>query len=361
MPAKHYGPNGCVALTKSSTATCVLKTNCRGMDLHAFEFAFDCVSASDDVVRHSYGLGGFDEAEEFDSGVQCDRCETGAEAIFAARGRQQKDHQRGAPPAPVPRAAAIADQVAARPTQKLPTLLAPLALAGNSVAAKVSTVHAKAVAGAAAHGPVSKYGPDACVSTWRAPKGNCMMETKCRQTDIDAYEFGLVCVDSKGVLARHVFGQDSFDPEEMFDTQIECAQCLALNEVPTQSLVAQPTDKAATIATLSAEVTELSQYMRMVQGMIVSLKTEVARRQELPAIAAATAATAVATTVAPLASTQAFLARGSNVVDGGDQSMHPAEDDNDSTGESNAEEQAETGSPDVNSDDVSDEDVDSSQ
>ena len=34
------------------------------------------------------------------------------------------------------------------------------------------------------------------------------------------YNFGLTCVDSEGSTTRHLFGVNSFDPEETFDTLV---------------------------------------------------------------------------------------------------------------------------------------------
>merc|ERR1719375_714447 len=45
---------------------------------------------------------------------------------------------------------------------------------------------------------VSRYGPQKCVSTWRSEEGHCIVQTACKDVDISAYEFGLICVDSKG-------------------------------------------------------------------------------------------------------------------------------------------------------------------
>merc|ERR1719240_1147238 len=64
----------CVALNLSSEGTCVIQTNCDGVDLESFEFAFDCAMANDKVQRHSFGFGGFDAQEEFDTSVKCTTC-----------------------------------------------------------------------------------------------------------------------------------------------------------------------------------------------------------------------------------------------------------------------------------------------
>eukprot|EP00416_Gambierdiscus_australes_P030836 CAMPEP_0171087914 /NCGR_PEP_ID=MMETSP0766_2-20121228/20450_1 /TAXON_ID=439317 /ORGANISM="Gambierdiscus australes, Strain CAWD 149" /LENGTH=112 /DNA_ID=CAMNT_0011545651 /DNA_START=29 /DNA_END=364 /DNA_ORIENTATION=+ len=58
------------------------------------------------------------------------------------------------------------------------------------------------------------------------------METHCSAEAIQNYSFGLVCVDKVGVPVRHVFGKNSFDPVESFDTLIACHQCLGLEDIP---------------------------------------------------------------------------------------------------------------------------------
>merc|ERR1719223_1237295 len=79
---------------------------------------------------------------------------------------------------------------------------------------------------------VQRYGPGACVKTWRdATSGHCIMETDCPDSeDLTVYEFGLLCEGHGGELVRHVFGEDSFEHHETFDTLIECEECLALDE-----------------------------------------------------------------------------------------------------------------------------------
>merc|ERR1719460_1678357 len=79
---------------------------------------------------------------------------------------------------------------------------------------------------------VVKYGPASCVSVWRSEAGHCIMSTKCNKEDIANYEFGLVCVDKAGSPVKHLFGKDSFDPKETFDTLIKCDKCLGLEDIP---------------------------------------------------------------------------------------------------------------------------------
>lgn len=71
-----FGPHNCVKLSRSSVGSCVISTECEGVDISRTEFAFDCMGegGNGDIVRHSFGVGGFENSEEFDTEVKCRRC-----------------------------------------------------------------------------------------------------------------------------------------------------------------------------------------------------------------------------------------------------------------------------------------------
>eukprot|EP00419_Tripos_fusus_P011259 CAMPEP_0172662778 /NCGR_PEP_ID=MMETSP1074-20121228/5543_1 /TAXON_ID=2916 /ORGANISM="Ceratium fusus, Strain PA161109" /LENGTH=545 /DNA_ID=CAMNT_0013478713 /DNA_START=55 /DNA_END=1692 /DNA_ORIENTATION=+ len=75
-PSKNfgYGPSNCVSVERSTTGSCVVHTNCRGLDLSQYDFKFDCVEGPTTRQTHSLGVGSFDEAEDFDTDVQCQQC-----------------------------------------------------------------------------------------------------------------------------------------------------------------------------------------------------------------------------------------------------------------------------------------------
>jgi len=73
------------------------------------------------------------------------------------------------------------------------------------------------------------YGPGGCVATFRSPDGTCVMQTRCAEQKTDDYEYGLTCVDDKGVSTRHLFGAGSFNAVETFDTLIKCDLCLGVD------------------------------------------------------------------------------------------------------------------------------------
>lgn len=73
------------------------------------------------------------------------------------------------------------------------------------------------------------FGPGGCVATFRSPDGTCVMQTRCAEQKTDDYEYGLTCVDDKGVSTRHLFGAGSFNAVETFDTLIKCDLCLGVD------------------------------------------------------------------------------------------------------------------------------------
>merc|ERR1711904_352487 len=69
-----WGPQNCAEIFRSAeTGTCVIKTNCNGIDISMFEFVFDC-ETSQDIQRHTFGRGGFDDVDDFDTNVKCVKC-----------------------------------------------------------------------------------------------------------------------------------------------------------------------------------------------------------------------------------------------------------------------------------------------
>lgn len=71
---KHFGPKHCISVyKKQETGTCVIETNCKGINLDNVEFAFTC-QLPNMLQKHSFGKGGFDANESFDTSVKCDEC-----------------------------------------------------------------------------------------------------------------------------------------------------------------------------------------------------------------------------------------------------------------------------------------------
>lgn len=259
-----YGPSNCVALDLSSEGTCVIKTNCAGVDVENFEFAFDCTTPKHEVQRHSFGFGGFDAQEDFDTSVKCTICEpptdthhalvgTASSSKTSAQSNTQtvlsSSSSRGTGADEDKKKDKKADKKADKKKDK------------KSQSDKKSTSDSEA--------RVVKYGPNECVSTKRNSAGHCIMETQCGKEDISEYEFGLICVDKTGEPVRHVFGKNSFDPEESFDTLIACDKCLGLDDMADEtSLVKQ-------VESLTSEVEDMNKTLSSLRKSVKKLNAEV--------------------------------------------------------------------------------------
>lgn len=261
-----FGPGGCVSLSQSSAGSCVLATNCEGHDTSTFEFVFDCLAKDKATLRHSFGKGGFDANEEYDTGVVCDRCEIPPYLL-------PQPAAKTPPTVPAPKAAVAASAPAQRTS-----LLARSALAKQTAQAVNATpTTAPDVLGSVKGWfqpkaaplqtppppPPVYYGPNKCVATYLSEAGHCIMQTKCTAADIKGYSFGLVCVDKKGEPVRHLFGKDSFDPHETFDTLITCDQCLGLEDIPEDVAV-------------NGQVAVLTQQLAAMKSMMSNLTQQVA-------------------------------------------------------------------------------------
>jgi len=261
----QFGPQGCVALSKSEgSGTCVLTTKCAGVDTSAFEFAFLCVDEKGTEVKHTFGDGGFLDAEEYDTEVACATCAApdGVEVVQAkAKSKQRttkvvkkepKEEDAKADAAEAKEAAAPKDAAAAPPADVAAShaLLSKFAASqGDGAAAGVPPAHA------------SFYGPGGCVAAYRSGDGTCVMQTRCGGQNITEYDFGLSCVDSEGETTQHLFGKNSFDPEETFDTLVKCTQCLGLNE-----------KASAPLKDLATHVQVLQAEMKSIQDSVKAIK-----------------------------------------------------------------------------------------
>lgn len=230
----RFGPDDCVTLSRSAeSGSCIITTDCNDeVDTTAFqdfEVSFLCSSNDESVpsVRHAFPGSEWAATEVYDTGVTCDICEPAPEVTTA-------------------------------------TTVAP--------AASNTTAAATTAAAAVQHIPppsAAFYGPSGCVATYRSKEGTCIMQTRCGSQDISTYEFGLTCVDGQGETERHLFGTESFDTEETFDTLIECKLCLGLDG---EQLSAQnDTSLAADVATLQSEMKELQVAVEEIKNHIPGL------------------------------------------------------------------------------------------
>jgi len=313
---EDFGPNSCVALTRSSGGSCVISTDCQGADITQTEFAFDCVNT--EVVRHSFGVGGFEANEEFDTEVKCARCDlpTGvahvkAGKLAAAPVKKVEALRKPAPvaveaPAPVVQVVAVVKPVpvvvAMKPKAKkeiVEATPAPLAFAvpvptpkeqiPGVVAMRAAMKTEVKVKAKSGFWPFSKggrrrkskaseavkYGPDGCVSTYKSEEGHCIMSTDCGKSNVKDYQFGLVCVDKTGSPVKHLFGKDSFDSKETFDTLIKCDKCLGLEDIPDDIAL------AGEVATMAKDVASITAVMKN-----ISINVQMLNKAVFPAAAA---------------------------------------------------------------------------
>jgi len=202
-----YGPSHCVSLSRSAAGTCVIETNCEADSIKEFTFDFICTDGGGGKVQHSFGEGGFEAKEDFDTGVWCTECSPVEGGVLATTGTASK-----------------------------------------TVEEPASTAAPEAVPPSTA----SFYGPGGCVATYRSTTGTCIMQTRCTGKDTSDYNFGLTCVENDESSTRHLFGVNSFDAEEEFDTLVECKLCLGLDG---EAVVAKNlTALESSVATLQGEM-----------------------------------------------------------------------------------------------------------
>jgi len=260
----QFGPKGCVALSKSESGTCVLTTKCAGVDTSAFEFAFLCVDDKGTEVKHTFGDGGFLDAEEYDTEVACATCAApdGVEVVQAKAKSKQRTAKVVSKEDSKEDSKEESKEEAKAPAEKKDPAAPPADVAASH--ALLSKFAASQGDGAASGVPpahASFYGPGGCVAAYRSGEGTCVMQTRCGGQNITEYDFGLNCVDSEGETTQHLFGKNSFDPEETFDTLVKCSQCLGLNE-----------KEAAPLKDLATHVQVLQAEMKSIQDSVKAIK-----------------------------------------------------------------------------------------
>jgi len=282
-----FGPSNCVSVERSPAGTCILRTQCSSdVDLETTEFAFLCVLGDGEVQKHSYGQGGFDAEETYDSSVACEQClgpnqtppvalhATSAESTneeAAAKSAAEKHKELKARKWETMKAPAAAPAAAA-PAKEGPKGL-PVDLHTDGAPWKNESAREKYLQGLVAKPPhnVSFYGPANCVKTYLGEKGTCIMETNCTAESIKDHELGLTCVEKDGKSARHLFGKNAFNPEETFDTLIDCEICLGLDVAKLD----KPMSIKDTIVSLKTEVEGLKKSMESVESDVKKLNAKV--------------------------------------------------------------------------------------
>jgi len=232
-PAETFGPNSCASVGRSDKGSCVISTNCGDKNISTLEFAFVCYNPGTSVPHalHSFGIGGFEANEVFDSGVRCIRCST------------------------VQNAFAGFDQTSMNLARTLP--LGHTAPSGDLGTLKEMTPQEAAF-----------YGPKACISTFRSPAGTCIVQTRCKDADLSKHDVGITCLDKTGDYTRYLFGKGNFEQEETFDTRIECEVCLGVGSESGEQQIhgVLPKQLVEDVNTLKDEVLALKLEVRALQN-----------------------------------------------------------------------------------------------
>lgn len=200
--ATAFGPDGCVSLSSTKDGTCEITTNCKGRDLSDTEFAFVCINPSNaqPYTLHTYGKGGFNVEESFDTGIECDRCATVTSAFAkhgplasSARSKADEDLLKDSNPEPPP----------------------PEPTTTTTTTTELETAY---------------FGPDGCFATWLSNQGTCIVRTKCKGKDISKFNPGLTCTDKAGGYTRYYLGLNTFEDEETFDSTLKCEACVGVGD-----------------------------------------------------------------------------------------------------------------------------------
>jgi len=292
------------------------------VDIDDFEFAFDCQS-SDEIQRHSFGRGGFDDEEEFDTNVSCAKCLPPGYDEEQAR-KAQHTHREIA-------VKNLSSHAAHKNHihHEVKTLSSSAAVHGSHThhqKAVKNHSHPKAVAKRHNHhevavsgvklssvgqaerkaeaskkaetkrksnedpstppANVTKFGPGNCVATWRDEKtGHCIMQTDCAGQNTVNYNFQLICKEEVNTsevhavnethasLVRHSFGDNSFEAKETFDTLIECDECLSPDTVPMDANEEKTLPEL--VKELKVAVGDVKEGMKNVKEDVKTLNTKV--------------------------------------------------------------------------------------
>mmetsp|Transcript_16787 Transcript_16787/g.46206 ORF Transcript_16787/g.46206 Transcript_16787/m.46206 type:complete len:364 (-) Transcript_16787:194-1285(-) len=237
-----FGPKDCISLGKSNLGTCVITTHCGKEDLSKVEFSFACLNKGGPMPKavHTYGIGGFNTEEVFDSGVPCDNCTT---VNFARRS--------GGP---------LAHDEIANVSQRLK---------GSMDVRHGPHHHDRSAApkAPAASTPVAFFGPSACVSTYLSPLNTCIIKTRCRGVDLSNFAVGVTCLDQTGDYTRYLFGKNGFDAEEVFDTTLKCKACIGVGDQPSYQLNGLiPKTIVEDLSSLKSELKSLRDEVTILKG-----------------------------------------------------------------------------------------------
>jgi len=290
-----FGPKNCVEISQSKNKTCVFSTNCKKEDITEFEFAFTCTTSDNEVAKHSFGLGGFDEKETFDTEVPCETCGPPPEAVPGKvvmkrrnanvtphRPKEKKPDDKKKKPKKITKhvtnlhsKAAQDPQEEKKSEEKKEEEVKPPPVEDEVEMKEDDAEWYKLVLKESQ----VETGPDNCVSIFRKKESStCVIHTDCEKEKMDSYEFGLDCVDKNNMQVRHLFGRDSFLPNEWFDTLITCNLCLANSYSDTDSV-----QMDARLDKLEKSVTKLKDTMTTLEDKVDKVAKAEAPESDTPA------------------------------------------------------------------------------
>lgn len=256
--ATAFGPNGCVGLSKSNLGTCVIKVACGEADISAVDFSFACVTRSNAMKLHSYGIGGFEADEFFDSGVPCDSCTTAAYAQLSG-GKIVHNEVLEANPSGnkqlLAKGTPDKSMNVSGPRQQSPKGVTHDALPKGTAKEEEQGDHA------------AFFGPLSCLSTYLSATGSCIVQTRCRGVDIANFTVGVTCLDKTGDYTRYLFGKGGFEDEEVFDTSLRCQACMGVGDQPSYQLSGlMPKTVVEGLNSLKAELSSLRKEVTLLKG-----------------------------------------------------------------------------------------------
>lgn len=245
----RFGPDNCVSLSRSSVGTCVLKTECHiATNISGVEFAFVCSNPNEAMPHalHSFGRGGFEASELFDTGVKCKSC-LSVETAYRTGGPLLRNALAALPQG----------RLAARtmPGAHLPGALTEPGIVPKT-AVDIDTIEPE---------EVTHFGPKACISTFLAPTGTCLIRTRCKNVDLSGFNIGVTCLDTSGGYTRYLFGKEVFQPLETFDTQLQCYKCLGVGAESSMFAAhsALPKQLMEDVGSLKSDVENLAEQVRL--------------------------------------------------------------------------------------------------
>jgi hypothetical protein len=247
------------------------------MNLDDVEFAFTCQKPGL-LQKHSFGKGGFDAEESFDTSVECDVCGLPSEVSKSLKESEKKFMSKADKSVAKKKEDMQEDSVEDGTTYVDEETSSTETKKEKPVESKAVSLHRQEPA-TETYNKVS-FGPSNCIETWLVPDkeqstdgegGYCYVSTQCEnvQTEVfKKYPIGVIASNKDGVPVRHLFGKNSFNAAEEFNTLIRATGCYGL-------------DETAEAVTMENEIKALSKVIYGVKQEVDTLQTQVGTAQSL--------------------------------------------------------------------------------